>query len=599
MATTIAAGDAMMKVLEAYGVKNIYGLPGGSLDSTMNAIYNFRDRIHYVGVRHEEAGALAAVAEAKLTGRIGVTLGSAGPGAVHLLNGLYDAKIDNIPLLAIIGQVPTFNMNKDYFQEMPENPIFADVSVYNRTVMTAAQLPMVIDKAISAAYEKKGVAVVVIPKDLAWAEIEDTYIPSAGTFSAAHWDRSAREEDVKKAADLLIHGKRPYIYFGQGAKGAADELRELSDLLQVPLGSTYLAKPILEGDEKAWMLSTGRVSTKPGVEGARFAEEVLFIGTNFEFPTFNPNATFIDVNLRPSVLGDRHPAYLGVLADAPTFLRQLLAEVRKRKEQGEDLTSAHQLWYNAMVRNRAQWDAWIAKNAERRNESPARFEPIYKVINEHAADNAIFGVDVGNVNIATARFLNMGKERTFTTSPLYATMGYGIPAGLAAAKAFPDREIWTLSGDGAFAMMSQDLVAQRDEHTPVINVVFTNKSLGFIEAEQDDTNQPHSGIDLSDIDFAKVAEGFGVKGYTVHTGAEFEQVIKEVKGTKEPVVIDVKITNDRLLPVERFARGDDDATAFLREYDAEDLTPIAQILDELEAGQVSGGKKLEKSVSDI
>ncbi|XCB29887.1 thiamine pyrophosphate-binding protein [Arcanobacterium hippocoleae] len=243
----INAADAMMKVLEAYGVERIYGLPGGSLDSTMNSIFNFRNRIHYVGVRHEEAGALAAAAEAKLTGKIGVTLGSAGPGAVHLLNGLYDAKTDNVPVLAIIGQVPTSNMNKDFFQEMPENPIFADVAVYNRTVMTAQQLPMVIDKAISKAYEMGGVSVVVIPKDLGWEEIEDTYIPSAGVFAKPEWERKARIEDVRKAADLLISAKRPLIYFGQGAQGAADELRELSDLLRVPLASTYLAKPILEG----------------------------------------------------------------------------------------------------------------------------------------------------------------------------------------------------------------------------------------------------------------------------------------------------------------------------------------------------------------
>ncbi|MDO5049614.1 MAG: pyruvate oxidase [Actinomycetaceae bacterium] len=577
---TINAGDAMMKVLHSWGVKRIYGLPGGSLDSTMNAIHNWRDKIDYIGVRHEEAGALAAVAEAKLTGRIGVTLGSAGPGAVHLLNGLYDAKLDNIPVLALIGQVPSFNMNKDYFQELPENPIFADVAVYNRTVMTAEQLPMVIDKAISTAYEKRGVAVVVIPKDFAWKEVEDNYVSSAGVFTQPEWERPAREEDVKKAADMLINSTKPYIYFGQGVAGAADELREISQLLQVPMGSTYLAKPIFEGDEPAWMMSTGRLSTKPGVEFARFSEDVLFIGTNYEFPSFNPEGNFIDVNLRPSVIGDRHPAMLGVLADAPTFLRQLLAHLKERAAAGEDLTSKHQAWYDAALEDRREWDAWVAKQAERSSESPARMEPIYKVINEFADDDAVFGIDVGNVNIATARFLHLGKDKVFTTSPLYATMGYGVPAGLAAALEYPDREVWTLSGDGGFAMMSQDLVAQRDQNLGIINVVFTNKSLGFIEAEQDDTKQPHSGIDLSDIDFAKVAEGFGVKGYTVRTGDEFREVMKEVKGTKVPVVIDVKVTNDRLIPNEQFGFLEGEALENLRvEYGATDLTPLAELYE--------------------
>lgn len=576
---TINAGDAMMKVLHSWGVRRIYGLPGGSLDSTMNSIHNYRDTIRYVGVRHEEDGSLAAVAEAKLTGKIGVMLGSAGPGAAHLINGLYDAKLDSIPVLAIVGQVPTSNMNKDFFQEMPENPMFADVAVYNRTVMTPAQLPMVIDKAIAAAYEKRGPAVVVIPKDLAWAEVEDTYVSSAGVYREVAWERPAAHDDVVAAADLLIGARRPYIYFGQGAKGAADELRELSDLLQVPLGSTYLAKPILEGDEKAWMLSTGRVATKPGVDGAFHADAVVFIGTNFEFPMFNPKATFVDVNIRPSVIGDRHPAYLGILADAPTFLRQLLAEVKARKAAGEDLTSAHRAWYDAMVEDRAEWDAWIARNAERVEESPVRFEAIYKVINEVAADDAVFGVDVGNVNIATGRFLDLGKGRTFVTSPLYATMGFGLPAGLAAGLSYPGREVWTLAGDGGAAMTITDIVAQREQGLGIINVVFTNKSLGFIEAEQDDTRQPHSGVALSDIDFAQVARGLGVKGYTARTAAEFARIADEVKGTKEPVLIDVKITNDRLLPVEKLAFAPQAARELLAQYDAAELTPVEELLE--------------------
>lgn len=162
--TKINASDAMLKVIEDWGVKNIYGLPGGSIDSTMNALYNRRDTLNYIQVRHEEVGALAAVGEAKVTGEIGVTFGSAGPGAVHLLNGLYDAQYDHVPVLALVGQVPTSAMNTNYFQELNENPMFADVSVYNRTVMTAEQMPAVVDEAIRQAYAKRGVAVIPFPK---------------------------------------------------------------------------------------------------------------------------------------------------------------------------------------------------------------------------------------------------------------------------------------------------------------------------------------------------------------------------------------------------------------------------------------------------
>ncbi|MCI7551768.1 MAG: pyruvate oxidase [Actinomycetaceae bacterium] len=579
----VQASAVMMRILEDWGVKRLYGLPGGSFDSTMNAIRTFRDRITYVGVRHEEVGALAAVAEAKLTGRIGVTFGSAGPGAVHLLNGLYDAKTDHVPVLALIGQVPTSRMNTDFFQEMPENPMFADVAVYNRTVMTAEQLPQIVDTAIRTAYEKRGVAVVVIPKDLGWAEIDDDYKSSAEAYTQGEWNRPADPADVERVLDLMSSAKRPMIYFGQGAAGSADLLREAAELFHTPLGATYLAKGILEGDEPYYMMSTGRVATKPGVDIARSADFVLFIGTNFEFPMFSPEATFVDVNIRPSVLGSRHETKLGILADASIFMKQLIDAAKARGYQASEQQTR---WFEAAQADRREWDAWVAKKATETDRVPVRFEPIYKLINEVADDNAVFGVDVGNTNIAVARFLDLNKDKRQVTSPLYATMGFGIPAGIAAAMEYPDREVWTLSGDGGAAMVVPDIITQAEHHLPVINIVFTNKSLGFIEAEQDDTHQPHSGVALQDVAFAKVAEGFGVKGYTVETFAQFEEAIREAKTSSQPVLIDVKLTNDRLLPVEQYPvdrASKSNFDEFVREYEAEDLTPFSEILAEQQA----------------
>lgn len=219
MANKINASDAMIKVLEQWGIKQIYGLPGGSFDSTMNALYNRQSTIKYVQVRHEEVGALAAAGEAKITGHIAATFGSAGPGAVHLLNGLYDAKADRVPVLALVGQVATGAMNTNYFQEMNENPMFADVAVYNRTVMTAQQLPAVVDEAIRQAVAKRSVAVVTIPTDLGWQEIDDNYVSSANLYQKP----ILPEPDVGKvdqAVAIMKAAKRPIFYVGQGAKGA-------------------------------------------------------------------------------------------------------------------------------------------------------------------------------------------------------------------------------------------------------------------------------------------------------------------------------------------------------------------------------------------
>lgn len=580
--TTTNASNALMRVLHDWGVRTIYGLPGGSFDSTMNAIHDFSDQIRYVGVRHEEIGALAAVAEAKMTGHIGVVFGSAGPGAVHLLNGLYDARTDNVPVLALIGQVPTAAMNTDFFQELDENPIFADVAVYDRTVMTAQQLPQVVDTAIRTAYAKKGVAVVIIPKDLGWTPIEDDHVSSANAFVHPQWELPAREEDVERALDLLLRARRPIIYFGRGARHAGAQIRELSDVLGLPILSTYLGKTVLDDDDPSYMVSTGRVATKPAADVGRAADLLLFIGTNYEFGAhmFSPDARFIDVNLDASAIGARHATELGIMADARTFLRQLVRAARARSEGDTPRGVDHAAWLRAAREDKEQWRAWIDAKADD-DRVPVRLEPVYAEINRVAAPDAIFTVDVGNVNIQAARFLHMGPDTVTTTSPLYATMGYAAPAGIAAGLAYPGRQVWTISGDGALAMVPSALLTQAELHLPVINVVMTNKSLGFIEAEQDDTHQPHSGVDLSDVDFAKVAEGFGVRGYTVRTREDMRRVMDEVATTTDPVLVDVKVTDDRQLPVEAFPlRATDraDFVEFRAHYEAEDLEPFAEIL---------------------
>lgn len=573
----IQASVAMLKVLKAWGVENIYGLPGGSFDSTMNALWIMRNELTYVGVKHEEVGAIAAVAEGKATGKIGVTFGSAGPGAIHLLNGLYDAKVDNIPTLAIIAQVPSSHMNTDYFQEFDQKPWFDDVSVYNRIVMTAEQLPMVIDTAIRTAYAKRGVATVIIPKDFGWADIEDTYTPSAGAYAETPLSYAIRPEDVQRTLDLLAEAERPIIYYGKGARSAAKELEQLSDTLAIPLVSSYLGRGAIDVEHPDYMGSTGRVATKPGVDAAIEADVILFLGSNYEFGRhmFAPTARFIDVNTNPMDIGHRHSVELGVRADAAAFLAALVRAAAGR-ENGD-----HTSWREANRENKAQWRGWIEGKAKNDTDrTPLRFEPVFAAINNAVNDDAVFSFDVGNINIASARFLHLKPTHLWTTSPLYATMGYGLPASIATALRFPDRQQWNLAGDGAMAMVGPDLRTQADHHLPVINMVFSNSSLGFIEAEQDDTHQPHSGVILSDIDWATFAQSLGVKGYTIRTIAELTDVLEQVKNTTEPVLLDLKMTDDRQIPVEKYAMhrtGMEDIEEFNATYESHNLEEFKDI----------------------
>lgn len=579
MVEKINAADAMLKVLEDWGVKNIYGLPGGSFDSTMNALHNRRNTLHFVQVRHEEVGALAASGEAKVTGKLGVTFGSAGPGAVHLLNGLYDAKYDHVPVLALVGQVPTATMNTDYFQEMNENPMFADVAVYNRTATTAAGLPHVVDEAIRQAYKHNGVAVVTIPKDLGWTEIDDNFVSTAAAATTSDTVAPATEK-IDAAIALLKAAEKPLIYIGQGARGATDDIIALSEKLSAPIVSTALAKGIVPDDYKAYMGSAGRVASKPGVETSRAADTVLFVGTDFPFTAyfFAPDAKFIQVDTDSAKLGKRHAVEVSILADAVKTFRALV-------ERSGDAVP-EKPFYKAALANKVNWRKWI-DSFEESDQTPMRVEPVFKQINDMAEPDAIFQVDVGNVTIDGMRFLRMNHQEQFTTSAWYATMGYGIPAAIAAKEAFLNRQVFSISGDGGWTMVVQDLLTQVKEHLPIINVVLSNQSLGFIEAEQDDTKQPHSGVDLLDADWAGVAEDMGATGYKVTNLAELKMAFEQAKTATGPVVIDVKIANERPLPVEQLVldpETQDPAAvkAFVEEYQAQGLIPLRQLLADAE-----------------
>ncbi|NLS61314.1 pyruvate oxidase [Lactiplantibacillus plantarum] len=570
----ISGSDAVLKVIQKWGVKHIYGLPGGSFDSTMNAIYNQRETLKYIQVRHEEAGAIAASADYKLTGKIGVCFGSAGPGAVHLLNGLYDAKEDGIPMLAIVAQVPTKRMNMDFFQAMNEEPIFDDVAVWNRAAMTAESLPMMTDEAIRQAYAHNGVAVLTIPKDFGWTEIEDNFETNASVHTVNYPAPTA--ESVADAVKLIKAAKSPMIYFGVGAKDAAEELKAASEKFKMPLVSSVLAKGIIEDDYPAYLGSTGRVAPKPGAEIGFSTDLILWVGNNVPFSIFlfNKKAKVIQIDIDSEKFGKRHHTNVAIQADA----KKALAAINAAGEARDDSA-----FYDAAVADKKNWDKWQASFNDS-TESPVRPEPIFDVLNQEASDKAVWAIDVGNVNINFERLIRMHDDQKWATSGIYATMGFGVPAALAAKVNYPDRDVYSLSGDGAFAMLSEEILAQVKYNLHVINIVFSNETLGFIEAEQtDDSHQPLSGVDLPDTDWAKVGEGYGAVGYTVRTKAEFKQALEDAKKTDKPVVIDVKLTHAMPFTTEHMYLDDawqdkDKIAEFVKKYDAQALKPFSYFL---------------------
>lgn len=564
----------MVKVMKAWGIDHIYGIPGGSFNSTMDALYKEQDEIKYIQVRHEEAGSLAAAADAKLTGKVGAVFGSAGPGASHLINGLYDAQMDHVPVLALLGQVASTAMNYNSFQELNENPMFADVSVYNRTVMTPESLPHVVDEAIKAAYQYNGVAVVTIPVDFGYAEIEDNYLPTAYTRQTSL--PQLDEAQLEKALPLIEEAKQPVLYIGQGLRGHFDAIKAFSEHFSMPIINAVLAKGIVPDRYENYLGSAARVATKPANEAAAAADLVVYVGTDMPFTQFfvNRAAKFIQIDIDASKFGRRHKADVAILADGAQALDRLV-ELGASRPADE--------WLKANQENIKNWHAWRHSFDNFDDGKLLRPEPVYAEVNRIAKDDAIFVVDVGNVTTHSVRHLDMNGKQAFTTSGWFATMGYGVPGGIAAKLSYPNRQVFTFSGDGGYAMNMPDIITQVKYKLPIINVVLTNDTLGFIQAEQETTNTALFGVDLADADFGKASEALGAKGFTVTSYDQLRPAFDAAAKAEGPVVIEVKIKNEDPLPVEALQLdpskfSDEQIKAFSDKFHVHDMPTLNELL---------------------
>ncbi|MBO0447850.1 pyruvate oxidase [Enterococcus ureilyticus] len=573
MVETINAAVAMINVLESWGIDHIYGIPGGSFNSTMDALYQEKNSINFIQVRHEEVGALAAAADAKLTGKIGVAFGSAGPGATHLINGLYDAKMDHVPVLALLGQVASDSMNYNSFQELNENPMFADVSVYNRTVMTPESLPHVVDEAIKTAYNYSGVAVVTIPVDFGTKEI-----PAHNSSTAENHRKGLvmpNYHDLKKAMPLINAAEKPLLYIGQGCRNAWPEIKAFSEHFSMPVVSAVLGKGIVPDAYENFLGFAARVATKPANEALAETDLIVFVGSDFPFAAnfFNPSAKFIQVDTDSTKLSRRHKTDVAILGDAKESLKRMV-------ELGE--SRPFDRWLKANQKNKVNWVSWL-RSFENQEDKPLRVEPVFKEIRRIADKEAIFVTDVGNTTIHAIRLLEMNGKQKFTTSGWFATMGNGIPGGIAAQLSYPDRQVFTLSGDGAFAMVMQDIITQVKYKLPIINIVFSNDSFGFIEAEQEDSEQKKFGVSLEGADFGKVGEALGAQGFTITDYTQLEPAFTAAKKSERPVVIDIKIRNTRPLPVEALVLdpetfSEEEIDAFKKQYEVHDLPILKELL---------------------
>ena len=577
----INIGLAVMKILESWGADTIYGIPSGTLSSLMDAMGEEENNVKFLQVKHEEVGAMAAVMQSKFGGNLGVTVGSGGPGASHLINGLYDAAMDNIPVVAILGSRPQRELNMDAFQELNQNPMYDHIAVYNRRVAYAEQLPKLVDEAARMAIAKRGVAVLEVPGDFAKVEIDNDQWYSSANSLRKYAPITPAAQDIDAAVELLNNSKRPVIYAGIGTMGHGPAVQELARKIKAPVITTGKNFETFEWDFEALTGSAYRVGWKPANETILEADTVLFAGSNFPFSevegTFRNVDNFIQIDIDPAMLGKRHHADVAIFGDAGLAIDEILNKVDAVEESA---------WWTANLKNIANWREYI-NMLETKEEGDLQFYQVYNAINNHADEDAIYSIDVGNSTQTSIRHLHMTPKNMWRTSPLFATMGIAIPGGLGAKNTYPDRQVWNIIGDGAFSMTYPDVVTNVRYNMPVINVVFSNTEYAFIKNKYEDTNKNLFGVDFTDVDYAKIAEAQGAKGFTVSRIEDMDRVMAEaVAAYKEgnTVVIDCKITQDRPIPVETLKLDSklyskDEIKAYKERYEATNLVPFREYLE--------------------
>jgi len=531
--TTVS--DILLQILHVHGVRHLFGIPGDAINDVMDAVRR-QDAISFVGVRHEEAGAFAAAAQAKLTGNLAACVGTAGPGAIHLLNALYDAKLDHAPVIAITGQVATGFIGTEAHQEVNLERLFSDVAVYSATVTTEAQVPNVFLEACHAAIAHKGVAHISLPTDVSGREAS---LGAHRRIEAAAAGRiSPAVADCEQAVKLIEESDSVAILAGIGCGGAADELTAFADHLKAPVVRTLKAKEVIDDGHPLCIGGLGLLGGSPAVKAMDRCDLLIMVGTDFPYSDFYPeDARVLQIDLQPTRIGKRHPVDIGLVGHAgPTMAK--LTELVSGDRSGEFLEDMQQ----AMRR-------WLEHQdkAESSDNIPISPPRVMRELTQAAPKNAIFCCDTGTVTAWSARHLRLKPGQRYTLSGGLATMAFALPGAIGAQLAYPDRRVFALAGDGAFAMLMSDFVTAARYELPIVCIVLNNAKLAFITLEQEAKGLPDWGTGLTNPDFAAFARSCGGHGVTVTRPDEIRPAIEDALASGKPAVIDVAVDPDALI----------------------------------------------------
>lgn len=525
-----------MEVLAAAGVKRIYGVAGDSLNGITDSIRT-RSGIEWVGVRHEETAAFAAGAEAALTGNLAVCAGSCGPGNLHLINGLYDCHRSRVPVLAIAAHIPSAEIGSGYFQETHPEHIFKECSDYCELVSNPSQMPRVLEIAIQTAIAKRGVAVVILPGDIALSNAvnEDRRVE----FTLTQPRIVPSPQDLNRLADELNRSHKITILAGAGCAGAHDELVALAGKLQAPIVHAMRGKEFIEYDNPYDVGMTGLLGFSSGYDAMMDCDTLLMLGTDFPYQQFYPKrARILQIDIRQEQIGRRSHVDLGLVGSVADTLQELLPRV----EQKTNRAFLDQSLRNYREARKGLDDLAVGKPGQ----TPIHPQYVAKVLNEVASQDAVFAVDVGTPVIWAARYLEMNGRRRLLGSFNHGSMANALPQAIGAQISHPGRQVVTLSGDGGLSMLMGDLLSLRQLHLPVKMVVFNNSSLGFVELEMKATGFLNHATDLVNPDLAKIAEGAGIFSVHVEDPADLRPALEKAFAHDGPALVDVVVNRQEL-----------------------------------------------------
>ncbi len=527
--------EYFVETLTRVGVDRIWGLSGDSLNAFTEALR--RDgTIEWLHMRHEEAAAFAAGADAELTGDLAVVAGSCGPGNLHFINGLFDAHRNRVPVLAIASHIPSSEIGGGYFQETHPQELFRECSVYCEMIGDPSQLPWVLEIAMRTAVEKRGVAVVVVPGDVFFQE-------APGRRPSAPIRRTLSrvvpiETELRAAADLLNDAKKVTILAGAGVAGAHDEVIALADALQAPIVHALRGKEHIEWDNPHDVGMTGLLGFASGYRAMDRCDALLMLGTDFPYRQFFPEkAKVVQVDIRGEQLGRRTPIDIGLVGGVRETATALLPFIETGRSDHHHTDSVEHY-----RKTRTQLDELAVDDGK----TPLHPQYVARLIDELAAPDAVFTADVGSPVIWAARYLTMNGHRRLLGSFIHGSMANALPHALGAQAADRSRQVIALSGDGGLSMLMGDLLSIRQNNLPVKIVVFNNSSLNFVELEMKAAGILTYGTELDNPDFAEVAQSMGITGIRVEKGDQLRDGLATALAIEGPALVDVVTARDEL-----------------------------------------------------